>query len=242
MPTPRTQPDEIEPTTAREDRDPRDQEHPDRSDRGTPAGIAWTLTPGTAKLTTRFFSVQIAGAQSVDVVAVKGDKVSVYYGEKRALFDVDLAPFRAAIDAGVFGVPTFELDGELFWGHDRLEHLAARLLDGLPHGQGDVEGDLLLAGEKGAEVALRDGLVKAALHLLVAEERHGIPDQVFLRCGDAMALADVTQVVVVREREAGLAVPLRQSVCPKPACARAWQLAQRVSMFSAWLFAWSPSR
>lgn len=26
-------------------------------------GIAWTLTPGTAKLTTRFFSVQVAGAQ-----------------------------------------------------------------------------------------------------------------------------------------------------------------------------------
>lgn len=32
-----------------------------------------------------------------------------------------------AIDRGVFGVPTFGLDGELFWGHDRLEHLAARL-------------------------------------------------------------------------------------------------------------------
>jgi 2-hydroxychromene-2-carboxylate isomerase len=32
----------------------------------------------------------------------------------------------AAIEAGVFGVPTFELDGELFWGHDRLDHLAAR--------------------------------------------------------------------------------------------------------------------
>ncbi|MGL6074893.1 MAG: PglZ domain-containing protein [Fimbriiglobus sp.] len=30
----------------------------------TPAGIAWTLTPGTAKLTTRFFSVQVAGSQS----------------------------------------------------------------------------------------------------------------------------------------------------------------------------------
>jgi hypothetical protein len=27
-------------------------------------GIQWTLTPGTAKLTTRFFSVQIAGGQS----------------------------------------------------------------------------------------------------------------------------------------------------------------------------------
>jgi 2-hydroxychromene-2-carboxylate isomerase len=28
---------------------------------------------------------------------------------------------------GVFGVPTFALDGELFWGHDRLDHLARRL-------------------------------------------------------------------------------------------------------------------
>jgi hypothetical protein len=32
---------------------------------GEPAtGIAWTLTPGTAKLTTRFFSVQVAGVPS----------------------------------------------------------------------------------------------------------------------------------------------------------------------------------
>jgi 2-hydroxychromene-2-carboxylate isomerase len=38
----------------------------------------------------------------------------------------------AAIGSGVFGVPTFELDGELFWGHDRLEHLAARLDGRLP--------------------------------------------------------------------------------------------------------------
>ena len=38
----------------------------------------------------------------------------------------------AAIEAGVFGVPTFALDGELFWGHDRLEHLAARLDGRLP--------------------------------------------------------------------------------------------------------------
>jgi 2-hydroxychromene-2-carboxylate isomerase len=37
-----------------------------------------------------------------------------------------------AIEAGVFGVPTFELDGELFWGHDRLDHLAARLEGRLP--------------------------------------------------------------------------------------------------------------
>jgi len=32
-----------------------------------------------------------------------------------------------AIAHGVFGVPTFEFEGELFWGHDRLPHLAARL-------------------------------------------------------------------------------------------------------------------
>jgi 2-hydroxychromene-2-carboxylate isomerase len=33
-----------------------------------------------------------------------------------------------ALAAGVFGVPTFELEGELFWGHDRYPHLAARLM------------------------------------------------------------------------------------------------------------------
>lgn len=32
-----------------------------------------------------------------------------------------------ALRAGVFGVPTFQLGEELFWGHDRLVHLAARL-------------------------------------------------------------------------------------------------------------------
>jgi 2-hydroxychromene-2-carboxylate isomerase len=32
-----------------------------------------------------------------------------------------------ALAAGLCGVPTFEWQGELFWGHDRLDHLAARL-------------------------------------------------------------------------------------------------------------------
>jgi 2-hydroxychromene-2-carboxylate isomerase len=32
-----------------------------------------------------------------------------------------------ALEAGVFGVPIFEYEGELFWGHDRLRHLSARL-------------------------------------------------------------------------------------------------------------------
>lgn len=37
-----------------------------------------------------------------------------------------------AIRAGVFGVPSFELAGELFWGHDRMEHLAEYLAGSLP--------------------------------------------------------------------------------------------------------------
>lgn len=32
-----------------------------------------------------------------------------------------------ALAAGLCGVPTFGWEGELFWGHDRLEHLAVRL-------------------------------------------------------------------------------------------------------------------
>jgi 2-hydroxychromene-2-carboxylate isomerase len=34
---------------------------------------------------------------------------------------------QAAIDAGVFGAPTYVLDGELFWGQDRLEFVERRL-------------------------------------------------------------------------------------------------------------------
>lgn len=36
------------------------------------------------------------------------------------------AATQQAIDAGVFGVPTFSLDGELFWGADRIESLLWR--------------------------------------------------------------------------------------------------------------------
>ena len=31
---------------------------------------------------------------------------------------------------GVFGIPTFVLDGELFWGTDRMDLLRERLTDG----------------------------------------------------------------------------------------------------------------
>lgn len=42
---------------------------------------------------------------------------------------VDLT--NAAADSGVFGVPTFALDGHLFWGNDRIPHLLAAA-----HGEG----------------------------------------------------------------------------------------------------------
>jgi len=34
---------------------------------------------------------------------------------------------QAAMDAGVFGAPTYGVEGELFWGQDRLDFLARRL-------------------------------------------------------------------------------------------------------------------
>ncbi len=43
----------------------------------------------------------------------------------------------AALAAGVFGVPTFEVDGKLIWGQDSLDMLAA-LLDGDPWFDGDA--------------------------------------------------------------------------------------------------------
>ncbi|MCP3980559.1 MAG: 2-hydroxychromene-2-carboxylate isomerase [bacterium] len=42
---------------------------------------------------------------------------------KRALGEIT----ADALELGVFGVPTLEWNGELFWGHDRLAHLAARI-------------------------------------------------------------------------------------------------------------------
>jgi 2-hydroxychromene-2-carboxylate isomerase len=37
---------------------------------------------------------------------------------------------RRAVEAGVFGAPSFVIDGELFWGQDRLDFVARRLARG----------------------------------------------------------------------------------------------------------------
>lgn len=44
---------------------------------------------------------------------------------------------EAALEEGVFGVPTFRCADELFWGHDRLDHLAA-WIDGRLAPRGDA--------------------------------------------------------------------------------------------------------
>ncbi len=54
-----------------------------------------------------------------------------------------------AIAHGVFGVPTFEYEGELFWGHDRLPHLAARLRGEL--GPAGKEAEAMLARPRGTD-------------------------------------------------------------------------------------------
>ena len=44
--------------------------------------------------------------------------------ETQARYD---AHTQAAIDAGVFGAPTYVVEGEMFWGQDRLDFLQRRL-------------------------------------------------------------------------------------------------------------------
>jgi len=41
--------------------------------------------------------------------------------------DAYMAYTRQAMDAGVFGAPSYVVDGEIFWGQDRLEFLQRRL-------------------------------------------------------------------------------------------------------------------
>jgi 2-hydroxychromene-2-carboxylate isomerase len=72
--------------------------------------------------------------------------------ERSAAPDVKQGLRRAteeAVAMGVFGVPTFVHDGELFWGHDRMPHLAARIRGELP--PADDLARAILARPRGAE-------------------------------------------------------------------------------------------
>jgi 2-hydroxychromene-2-carboxylate isomerase len=62
-----------------------------------------------------------AGLPGADIVAqAASDKVGATYDQNR----------QDAIDAGVFGSPAWVLDGEVFWGQDRIELLADALKSG----------------------------------------------------------------------------------------------------------------
>jgi len=54
-----------------------------------------------------------------------------------------------AVSIGVFGVPSFVLEGEIFWGHDRMDHLAERLAGSVPDARRDAAS--LLARPRGAD-------------------------------------------------------------------------------------------
>lgn len=79
--------------------------------------------------------VEDAGLDPTDLAGRISDPAA-----KRALREIT---DRALAD-GVFGVPTFAWDGELFWGHDRMDHLAERL-----------SGRLASPEERAAEIAER---------------------------------------------------------------------------------------
>mgnify|MGYP000471325514 CR=1 FL=1 len=49
---------------------------------------------------------------------------------ERSVKDALRAEVDSSIDRGVFGSPSFAVDGELFWGHDRLEMLERWLASG----------------------------------------------------------------------------------------------------------------
>lgn len=64
-----------------------------------------------------------------DVISALGHDPDGYrsYAEGAAGRDEHAKVRRQAEDRGVFGVPTFVLDGELFWGGDRISLLTERL-------------------------------------------------------------------------------------------------------------------
>jgi len=87
--------------------------------RAFPAIWEQQLNLGDAEVITRL--ADAAGLPGRDLVAKSGsDAVSAVYEQNR----------QDAIAADVFGSPAYVLDGEIFWGQDRLELLADALKSG----------------------------------------------------------------------------------------------------------------
>ncbi|MEP4378320.1 MAG: DsbA family protein [Alphaproteobacteria bacterium] len=69
---------------------------------------------------------QLTSACKARGVAVSAKEIRAAAEDKRAQKDLDNA-YRRALKDGMFGAPFMVLDGESFWGADRLDHLEYRL-------------------------------------------------------------------------------------------------------------------
>lgn len=93
-----------------------------------------------AALYPRFFERRIDVENADEVAGVLSD-IGVDPADLAESRDGDgparLAALNAEAEAaGVFGVPTFAVDGELFWGHDRIDLLRAHLAQRVPTAAG----------------------------------------------------------------------------------------------------------
>ena len=71
-------------------------------------------------------AAQLAAACKAAGVDVPAGEIKAAAEDARAQKDMDKA-FKAAIADAMFGAPFFVLDGETFWGADRLDHVEYRL-------------------------------------------------------------------------------------------------------------------
>jgi hypothetical protein len=115
---------------------------------GPTTGIAWTLTPGTAKLTTRFFSVQVAGAQSESsLFGFEPAKVRIEIRANKKVVSVPVSASYGFEDAtGEVKLKVAEQDAK------RLEPNTVTLMVGEDISQKTV-GVYLLDATTGAELA-----------------------------------------------------------------------------------------
>lgn len=111
-------------------------EHPFRSIEALRTLVLFRDEPHALRLAVALADACWSGGRALTEPDVLSDVVSrvgldaAGLGERIASEPIKVALRRSteeAVAQGVFGVPTFALDGELFWGHDRMEHLAGRL-------------------------------------------------------------------------------------------------------------------
>ena len=121
--------------------------HPFRSIEALRTICLFADEPGAVRLSARLADAAWGQGRSLTDLAVLADVVAGAGLDARDLASrIAGEPIKArlrqntddALALGVFGVPTFVLDREPFWGHDRMEHLADRLAGRFP-----IDADLL---------------------------------------------------------------------------------------------------